>query len=148
MKITPYLSFAGNCEEAFKTYEKVLGGKIVFMMRQGEAPEQSPECSSPELADKIMHACLQIGDQNIMGADAPPQYQTKAQGMCVSIMVEDPAEAHRIFKELSEGGSVMMPVTETFWSPAFGMWTDRFGTPWMVNGGAKEFEMPASAAAE
>lgn len=131
MQLNPYLNFNGQCEEAFKTYEKCLNGKIEFIMTH----EQSPMADKipPEWKKKIMHATLRFGEQVIMGADAPPQYYQQPQGFSVSISLNDPAEAERIFKELSAGGSVRMPLEKTFWAERFGMFTDRFGTPWMIN---------------
>lgn len=131
MQLNPYLNFNGQCEEAFKTYEKCLNGKIEFIMTH----EQSPMADKipPEWKKKIMHATLRFGEQVIMGADAPPQYYQQPQGFSVSISLNDPAEAERMFKELSAGGSVRMPLEKTFWAERFGMFTDRFGTPWMIN---------------
>jgi PhnB protein len=131
MEFNPHLNFNGQCEEAFKLYEKCLNGKIEFMMMN----EQSPMAGKmpPELAKKIMHATLRFGNQVIMGADAPPQHYQKPQGFSVCISVKDVAEAERIFEELSTGGAVRMPLEKTFWAERFGMFTDRFGTPWMIN---------------
>src|SRR5580704_10153981 len=88
---------------------------------------------NPETATRIMHARLQVGDRLLMGGDAPPQFVTKPQGFCVSVQVDDPAEAERIFLGLGDGGVVQMPIAETFWARRFGMLIDKFGTPWMVN---------------
>jgi len=131
MKINPYLSFRGKCEEAFKFYEKVLNGKVTFKMTYGDSPmaDQTPA----EAKNNIMHSTLQVGDQAIMGADAPPQHATKPAGICVSISVNDASEGERIFKALSEGGQTQMPFAKTFWSPGFGMCIDKFDIPWMVN---------------
>ncbi|HVZ16864.1 MAG TPA: VOC family protein [Terriglobales bacterium] len=131
MQVNPYLAYNGQCEEAFKLYEKVLNGKIVFMMRNSESPmaDQTP----PEQRNRIMHATLQVGDKVIMGADAPPQYYSKPAGFSVSISVSDPKEAERVFNALSQGGEVKMPLQKTFWAAAFGMFIDRFSIPWMVN---------------
>jgi len=129
MQLNAYLSFNGQCAEAFKLYERVLGGKIEMMMTHGESPQQTP----PEWKDRIMHARLVAGDAVLMGADAPPEYYSKAQGFCVSIGVDDPAAAERIFAGLAEKGTVQMPLQKTFWALKFGMLIDRFGTPWMVN---------------
>jgi PhnB protein len=131
MQIIPHLNFNGQCREAFETYEKVLGGKINFMMTWAEMPgaDQFP----PEMHKLIMHATIAIGDQLVMGADSPPDRYEKPQGLWVSVNVKDAAEAERIFNALADNGSVMMPFQQTFWSPGFGMCTDRFGTPWMVN---------------
>ena len=87
----------------------------------------------PEMHNLIMHTTIKLGDQLIMGADSPPDRYQKPQGLQVSINVKDKDDAERIFNELSEGGDVVMPFQQTFWSPGFGMCTDRFGTPWMVN---------------
>ena len=128
-----YLSFDGDCEEAFKRYEKVFRGKILMMMRHSDAPPGSGVPQNPEVANRIMHARLEAGGRLLMGGDAPMHGPAKPQGFCVCVAVGNPAEAERVFKELSEGGTVVMPIGETFWAQRFGMVTDRFGTPWMVN---------------
>ena len=131
MDLVTYLGFDGQCEAAFKHYEKVLGGKILMMMRMADAPAGTP--MPPDAANRIMHARLEVGDRLLMGGDAPPGRSAKPQGFCANIMVDDPAEAERIFRDLGEGGTVTMPMSETFWAAKFGMLTDRFGVPWMVN---------------
>jgi PhnB protein len=137
--LVTYLSFDGNCEAAFKHYEKVLGGKILMMARYADAPPDAGVLQTPENATRIMHARLQVGDRLLMGGDAPPQFVAKPQGFCVSFQVDDPAEAERVFRGLGEGGVIQMPIGETFWARRFGMLVDKFGTPWMVN-----CEKPAS----
>jgi PhnB protein len=129
MNLIPYLSFNGNCEEAFKFYEKVLGGQIVFSMTWGQSPPdmQGP----PAMKDKIMHATIKVGNQTLQGADSP-QFEKPA-GMHVTIDLADPAEADRIFGALSAGGNVQMPIMETFWAKRFAVFVDRFGIPWMIN---------------
>lgn len=131
MQLNPYLTFNGQCEAAFKFYEQCLGGKIVMMMTHGESPmaEQTAEA----WRDKILHAQLTIGDIVLMGSDAPPDYFEKPQGFSVNLQFEDVAEAERVFQALAESGTVRMPLQETFWAKRFGMFVDRFGTPWMVN---------------
>lgn len=131
MQIIPHLNFNGQCREAFENYAKVLGGEIMYMGTWGEMPgaDQFP----PEMHNLIMHTTIKLGDQLIMGADSPPDRYQKPQGLQVSINLKDKGDAERIFNELSEGGNVVMPFQQTFWSPGFGMCTDRFGTPWMVN---------------
>jgi PhnB protein len=131
--LVTYLSFDGQCEAAFKHYENVLGGEILVMMRNADAPLDSGVPKNPETQHRIMHARLKVGNQLLMGGDAPPQFASKPQGFCSNIMVDDPTEAERIFRDLSEGGRVQMPMTETFWARRFGMLIDKFGTPWMVN---------------
>lgn len=131
MKINPYLFYDSNCEAAFKFYEKVLGGKIELMMRNEDGP---PEMESPpERKKNIMHARISINGEVLMASDAPPSHFHKPQGFAVSISVDDPAEAERKFKALSEGGTVNMPFGKTFFSRGFGMCNDQFGIPWMVN---------------
>jgi PhnB protein len=131
MMLSPYLFYDSNCEAAFKFYEKALGGKIEMMLRNEEGP---PEMASPpERKHKIMHARMTIGDQVLMASDSPPEHFHKPQGFAVSLTVKDPAEAERKFKALSEGGSVNMPFGKTFFSKGFGMCSDQFGIPWMVN---------------
>ena len=131
MQVNPYLFYNGNCEAAFKFYEKTLGGKIEMLLRNEEAPEEMP--APPERKKKIMHARISIDGEVLMASDAPPEHFHKPQGFSVSLTVGEPAEAERKFKALSEGGSVNMPFGKTFFSKGFGMCVDQFGIPWMVN---------------
>jgi PhnB protein len=132
MKINTYLHFNGNCEEALKFYEKVLGGKTVFMMRYGESP--AAEQCGKAMASKIMHGRIVAGDSVIMASDAPLDRFTGQNGFNVNISVDTPAEAERLFAALSENAKdIGMPIGETFWAHRFGMLTDQFGVPWMVN---------------
>lgn len=128
---TPYLAFDGQCEEAFKRYEKVFDGKILMMMRHSDAPPGSGVPQTPDVANRIMHARLKVGDRLLMGGDAPND--RRPQGFSVAVSVDDPEKADRIFHALAEDGAVMMPIGETFWARRFGMVTDKFGIPWMVN---------------
>jgi len=131
MQLNPYLMFNGQCEEAFKFYEKVLGGKIVAMMTNAGSPmaDQTP----PEWRNKIMHARLTVGDQVLMASDAPPDRYQAMKGCSVTLGIDDPGDAERIFHALSENGTVQMPIQKTFWAARFGMLVDRFGIPWMIN---------------
>jgi PhnB protein len=131
MKINPYLFYDSNCEAALKFYEKTLGAKIEMMMRNEDAPESMP--SPPERKKKIMHVRFSIDGEVLMASDAPPDHFHKPQGFAVSLTVNDPSEAERKFKALSEGGNVNMPFGPTFFSRGFGMCVDQFGIPWMVN---------------
>jgi PhnB protein len=131
MQLIPYLGFNGQCEAAFKFYEQCLGGKIVAMMTYGDMP--ASEQTAPEQRGRIMHARLQAGDAVLMGGDRPQEHHEASQGFCVSIQIDDPARAERIFNALADGGQVQMPFGETFWAVRFGMLIDRFGTPWMIN---------------
>ena len=131
MQVNSYLNFKGECEAAFKFYEKTLGGKIVMMMTHGESPMagQVP----PDWQGKIMHARFNVADTFLMGSDAPPDRYRAPQGFYVSITVPTPEDADRVFGALAEKGTVQMPIQKTFWSPRFGMLVDRFGIPWMIN---------------
>ncbi len=131
MAIDTYLLFDGRCAEAFKFYEKVLGGKIDGIMTHGESP--MADKVAPEWRDKVIHVHMKVGDRVLMGSDTPPQHYQQPQGFSVSLGVRDVAEAERLFRALSEGGKVGMPLQKTFWSAAFAMLTDRFGIPWMIN---------------
>jgi PhnB protein len=133
MQLNPHLSFNGQCEEAFKFYQQCLGGNIQLMMTHGDSPigDQVPS----EWRDKILHATLVVGETTLMGADVPPDSYKEPRGFSVTIQINDPADAERTFRALSEGGTVTMPLQETFWAARFGMVVDRFGIPWMVNCG-------------
>jgi PhnB protein len=131
MQLASYVAFNGNCQEAFKFYEQVLGGKIEMMLDHASTPMAAE--FPPDWLSRIMHARLVVGDAVLMGADAPPDHYKAPSGFSVSLHTKSPAEADRIFHALVEGGTVVMPIAETFWSPRFGMLTDRFGVPWMIN---------------
>ncbi len=130
-KLNSYLAFDGTCEQAFRFYEKVLGGKIVMMMKYRDMPGAPP--APPEVQDRVMHARLMLDGLPLMGGDSPMGRHSKPQGFCVNIAVSSPAEAERVFAGLAKGGTITMPMAETFWARRFGMLTDKFGTPWMVN---------------
>jgi PhnB protein len=136
MQLIPNLVFNGQCEEAFKFYEKVLGGKIVAMLTPETAP--TDEFKVDAWRNKVLHACLAVGDELLMGGDAPTEWYEQPKGTSVTIQIGDPAEAERIFRELAENGTVRMPLEETFWAIRFGMVVDRFGTPWIINCGKPE----------
>ena len=131
MLLNAYLNFNGDCEAAFKFYEKCLGGNIVTMQTHGDSPmaDQVPA----GWRDRIIHARLEVGAAVLMGSDAPPEHYQKPQGLFVSLSVADPADADRIFNAFAANGTVQMPIQKTFWSVRFGMVVDRFGIPWMVN---------------
>jgi PhnB protein len=133
MQLVPYLNFNGQCKAAFQFYERLLGGKIVAMLTYGETP--AAEHVSPESKDRIIHVRLEVGDTVLMGSDSPPEYFEEQKGISVSLHLNDPAKAERIFHALADGGTVRMPIEQTFWAERFGMVTDRFGTPWMINCG-------------
>ncbi|MCY1530122.1 3-demethylubiquinone-9 3-methyltransferase [compost metagenome] len=132
MKINAYLIFDGQCEAAFNFYAQCLGGTLEAMMRFGE----TPACGDvpAEHHDKIMHACLIVGEQMLMASDCMPgQPYDGVKGCSVALNVDSVADAERIFTALAEQGKVDMPLQQTFWAARFGMLVDRFGVPWMVN---------------
>lgn len=131
MKVDAYLYFNGNCEEAFKFYERCFHAKILTMMTHEGSPVG--DMGEPEWAKKILHASLRVGDTMLFASDAPPNRYSKPGGFSVSLHVETVEEAERIFKELSADGQVHMDLQETFWASRFAMFNDRFGTPWMIN---------------
>ena len=129
-----YLFFNGNCAEAMRHYERTLGGKLETMMTYAESPQ--PEQHPPGSEQRIMHASLIVDGRSLMASDTPAgQPATGMSGFSLSLSYPTAGEARRIFDALAEGGKVMMPMEKTFWAEAFGMLTDRFGTPWMVMGG-------------
>ena len=135
MKFVSYLSFAGTCREAFELYAKVFNGEIVAMITHGETP--AGEHVSTDWQDKIINAHLIVGDQELMGADSPPEMGGAVKtGFSISIQLDNEADAERIFNAFAEGGVVIMPFEQTFWAKRFGMVTDRYGTPWMINCGS------------
>lgn len=131
MRVHPYLSFNGQCEEAFAYYEVVLGAKLDYRMTWGESPmaDQVPD----EMHNQIMHGALTLGNDHLMGAGAPPGEYERPAGTSLSVHISDASEAERTFRALAEAGSVRMPFQRTFWSAGFGMCVDRFGVPWIVN---------------
>jgi PhnB protein len=130
MKTDLHLVFTGQCSEAFAFYEKTFNGKIKMCMKFADAPEGVPV--PPDMKDKVMHMAMPLGGVMLMGCDAPPDRATPMGGFQISASVTEEAEAKRIYAALSEGGSVQMPLMKTFWSPLFGICTDKFGVAWMV----------------
>jgi PhnB protein len=129
MHVTPYLNFKDKTREAFEFYAEVLGGEVDFIQTFGEAQAEVP----PEWRDAVMHAHLRFPGGELMASDSPGDMFKPAQGMYVSLHLEEVADAERIWAALSEGGSVEMPLGEAPWARRFGVCTDRFGTPWMLN---------------
>jgi PhnB protein len=128
MKMNTYLNFGGNCAEAFRSYERNLGGKIGMMMTFRDAPGPSP--LGPEWADKVLHARISIGGTELMGADIPRAEPMRS--AYLSLDVDSDGEAERIFAALSEGGQTLMPMQETFFATRFAQVRDRFGISWMI----------------
>lgn len=142
--IQPYLFFGGCCEEAIEFYRQALGARVEMMMRFKDSPEPPPPGVVPAgYEDKIMHGAFWVGDSLVMASDGCGE-GVKLGGFSLSLSVATEADADRAFAALSEGGSVQMPLERTFWSPRFGMLTDRFGVGWMVSVYSEKME-PAAA---
>ena len=144
MKFHAYLNFDGDCAEAFRFYQELLGGDLQIMThRDAPGAEQVPE----GWGDRVMHAALTVGDELLMASDTPPEHYQRPAGTYVSVTVDTIDEARRIFDGLAEGGEVQMPFQSTFWSAGFGMLADRWGTPWMVGSAAPVEEGAGTGAA-
>jgi len=131
MHIEPYLFFEGRCEEAIEFYRKALDAKVTMLMRFKESPD--PDMCMPGAEEKIMHANLSIGDTTLMLSDGRCEGTPAFQGFSLALSLTGEVEAQRFFAALSDGGQVQMPMAKTFWSPLFGMVTDRFGVLWMIS---------------
>jgi PhnB protein len=135
-QIQPYLFFNGRCEEALAFYKKALGAEVQMLMRWKENPQPpSPEmCAGAGQIDgnRIMHACMKIGESQVMASDGMPQEKSSFQRFSLSLTARNDAECDRLFGALAEGGQVLMPLGKTFFAQRFGMVADRFGVSWMV----------------
>ena len=133
MQVQPYLFFDGRCEEAIDFYRSRLGAEVQMMMRFSEAPPSDQGCVAPmPPGDKVMHACLRIGETELMVSDGQCTGNLAFQGFSLSLTAADDAEAQRLFAALGDGGQVCMPLDKTFFASQFGMVMDRFGVSWMV----------------
>ncbi len=135
MQVQSYLFFNGRCEEAIEFYKKTLGAKVEMLMRFKDNPEHRAVGTScmPVDPNKIMHACVRIGDTAVMASDGMAQGKPEFKGFSLSINAKDEAEARRLFAALADGGQVHQPLIKTFFSPSFGMVADKFGIGWMVD---------------
>jgi PhnB protein len=132
MSFMPYLHFGGSCAEAMTFYAGLFGAGDLQMLRYGETNDGSGQATS----DRIMHSQFSHGGQTLMASDMPPGMEgVHAQGFSVMKATDSVAEARRVFAALAEGGGVIIALEKTFWSPAFGMVRDRFGTPWIIASG-------------
>jgi PhnB protein len=132
MAFRPYLFFGGNCREAFTRYQEIFGGDMTLLTMKDVPGEEPPPADK---ADLIIHAAIVVGDDLLMASDDPMSDDFgPVQGMMVSYDAPDVADANRVFGALAEGGTVTQELIPTFFSEAFGMCTDRFGTPWMIVG--------------
>lgn len=130
--ITPYLFFSGRCEEALAFYAKALGAEVEMKMLFNESPEPPPPgMLQAGFEDKVMHASVHVRGARFMASDGCDD-KSRFDGFRLALSVPTEAEAHRAFDALAEGGSVQMPLCKTFWSPCYGMVTDRFNVGWMV----------------
>jgi PhnB protein len=129
MKLLTYVNYAGRCAEAFRFYEKHLGGKIVMMMTHGESPQPNPNVPA-DWKNAILHARIDLGETSLLGADIPNAEPMKS--TYLSLMTDSIEDAERIYAVLSEGGQVFMPIQETFFAFRFGMLRDQFGANWMI----------------
>ena len=136
MAFRPYLFFGGNCRDAFTRYQEIFGGELTVLTLKDGPGDEPP---APEVADMVMHAAITAGDNVLMGSDDPTSDSFgPVQGMMVSYDAADDDDAKRVFEALAEGGTVTQALEPTFFSSAFGMCVDRFGTPWMVIGPAAD----------
>lgn len=133
MQLHPYLSFKGQCEDAFKFYERHLGAKIGPLFRYGGTPlsDQVPA----DWQNKIMHGSLTLGGHTLMGVDTAPDHYEEPRGFSLTLQFTDAAEAERVFNALAKEGKIILPLEKTFWTERFGVLTDQFGIPWLINCG-------------
>jgi PhnB protein len=135
MQVQPYLFFDGRAEEAIEFYKKAIGAKVEMMMRFKDNPE--PKHNPPGADNKIMHACMKIGDAQVMASDGHCAGNAKFEGFSLSLGAKDAAEADKFFNALADGGQVRMPMGPAFFAERFGMVADKFGVGWMVIAGPK-----------
>ena len=130
MTVTPYLHFEGQAEEALNFYKEALGGEIIQVSHMGDGQMEVPEI----LKDKVMHARLQIGESVLYMSDTfDPASVKQGNNVSLSLEIEDTTKLEKLFNGLSAGGTVKMPLEDTFWGARFGMLTDKFGIHWMMN---------------
>ncbi len=132
MRVQAYISFRGRCEEALEFYKKSIGAEVTGLMRWKESPDAAMK-GPPGYEEKVMNAAFRIGKTELMADDGMGAEEAEFKGMTLVLEVTDDAEAKRLFTALGEGGNVTMPLMKTFWTSSFGMLTDKFGVPWMVN---------------
>lgn len=133
MPLTPYLFFNGRCEEALNFYKTALGAEVSMLMRYCDSPQPAaPGQLPPGSENKIMHSHLRIGDIELMASDGHCNGTTEFKGFALSLALADEGAARRAFEALTPAGCINMPMGKTFWSPCFGMVTDRFGIQWMI----------------
>ena len=136
MRISPHLCFDGRCREEIELYQSILGGTIETMLTYGESPMASS--TDPRWHDRIVHATLVLDAIELTGVDVMPGSYHRPQGFFVTVTVDGAARAQGIFESLSQGGAILVPFARTFWSPGFGVFVDRFGIPWEINGNERQ----------
>lgn len=129
--LQPYLFFDGRCEEALEFYRKAIGAEVTSLMRFKDSPEPNTGCSTSS-PDKVMHASFRFGQTTVMASDGRCTGKPSFEGFSLSLSLPTEAEAEKLFKALSDGGQVQMPLAKTFFAKSFGMVADRFGVGWMV----------------
>ena len=136
-QLSAYLSFDGNCADAMRCYERVLGGRLETLIRYADAPSDAAmPALSPEDAERVMVARLVLDEQTLLGSDATSGHPYPGkQGIALALVYPTVSDAQRVFDQLADGGNVTMPLQKTFWADAYGALLDRFGTRWMVSGG-------------
>jgi PhnB protein len=131
MRLHPHLSFGGQCEAAFRFYERCLGGRVTTMLTWGASPMAMEV--KPAMRDKICHATMELGSGVLMGSDAEAEMYEAPRGFSVLLEIGEVEDAERVFAALAEGGRVQMALQKTFWAERFGVVVDRFGVPWEIN---------------
>jgi PhnB protein len=135
MQVQPYLFFDGRCDEAINFYKTVLGAEVIMLMRFKDTPPGTPQMHSPDMADRVMHARVQVGETTLFLSDGRCGGRPRFDGFALSITVPTVPEAERLFAALGQDGQVQMPMTQTFFASRFGMVADRFGVSWQVMAG-------------
>ncbi len=129
MRLLTYLNYGGNCAEAFRFYEQHLGGKITSIAKHGDVPDTP---MPPEWHDKVLHARMNLGGTELLGADVPPDRFQPMRSAYLTLILDSSPEAERVYALLSDGGQIFMKMEETFFAHRFAMLRDRFGTSWML----------------
>jgi len=130
MKLQTFLNYGGNCEQAMRFYEQHLGGRITMLMRRAEQPDQS--VTWPGWENSVQYATMDLGETQLMASDVPPDRFQPMRSVYLSLTVDSPEEAERVWAVLADGGKILMPLSETFFATRFGQLRDQFGTSWMI----------------
>lgn len=131
MKLSVHLNFDGQCRAAFRTYQRLLGGRMTALMTYGDSP--MADKVPLEWRDRIVHAAMELEQGRILGADVPPESYVAPQGFALTLTVAGVERAVQLFSALAEGGTIRMPLQKTFWAASYGLLVDRYGVPWEIN---------------